>query len=57
MAGEMVTKGDVASFHTPSVQCRMLLLVVIIMDVIAVDVGWCSANPPDLVGSVAICVE
>ena len=56
-AGEMVTRGDVLSIHTPSVQYCMFLLVIITRDGIAVDVGCCSPSPPDLVGIVAICVE
>ena len=57
MAGEMVTKGDASSIHTPSVQYWMFLLVAIVRDRIAVDVGCCSPSPPALVGIVAICVE
>jgi hypothetical protein len=56
-AGEMVTRGDVSSIHIPSVQYWMFLLVIIMRDGIAVDVGCCSPSPPDLVGIVAICVE
>ena len=56
-AGEVVTKGDVSSIHTPSMQYWMFLLVIIMRDGIAVDVGCCGPSPPDLVGIAAICVE
>ena len=55
--GEMATKGNVSSIHTPSVQYWMFLLVIIMRDGIAVHVGCCSPSPPALVGFVATCVE
>ena len=56
-AGEMVIKDGVSSIHTPFVKYWMFLFVIIMRDGIAVDVGCCSPNQPNLVGIVAICVE
>ena len=51
-----MTKGDVSSIHTPVVQYWMFLLVIIMRDGVIVDVEWCSPNPPDVVGIVAVFV-